>query len=220
MSHAHESGAISRLLAPPRWPAAARDALAAAGVTQAWADDHLRGLALSFAEPLLERRRRTASLGWPAVRYAYRPRPLADDAAAAADRVWAETFAAFEELAAALIRSRRLGLRGARHARLAEREREGLRRRIMRAAESLAQAAEGCAHAEDHARWLEERARLEARWSEAWQAVSAAVGDAWADAFAPRLAGMRALRPGPARWVLALALAAAAVLALLVFLPR
>src|SRR5690606_7893691 len=131
-----------------------------------------------------------------------------------------ETFAAFQELATARIRARRLGLRGARRVRLTEREREGLRRRIARAAEPLAPAAERCARAAHAELWLEERARLEAQWSAAWQAVAAAVGDVWADAFAPRLVELRTLRPGPARWALALVLVAAAILALLVLLPR
>lgn len=220
MSHAQESDAISRLLAAPRWSAAARAALAAAGVTQAWADDHLRALALVFAEPVLERRRRAASVEWPAVRDLYRVRPVADAAAAAADRVWAQTFAAFQELAAAQIRARRLGLRGARRVRLAPRELEGLRRRIVRVAEPLAHAAERCARAADQTQWLEERARLEAQWSDAWQAVAAAISEVWAEAFAPRLTKLRAMRPGPARWALALLLAAGVILALLVFFPR
>ncbi len=220
MRHAHESDALPRLLAAPRGPAAAQAALAAAGVTQAWADDHLRELALAFAEPVLERRRRAASLEWPAVRDLYRARPVADAAAAAADRVWAQTLTAFQELATARIRARRLGLRGARRVRLTERELEGLRRRITRVAEPLARAAERCARAADPAQWFEERARLEAQWSDTWQAVAAAVGEVWADAFAPRLADLRTMRPGPARWALALVLAAAVILALLVFLPR
>ena len=220
MSRAQESDAIPRLLAAPRWSAAARAALAAAGVTQAWADDHLRELALAFAEPVLERRRRAASVEWPAVRDVYRVRPLADAAAAAADRVWAQTFAAFQELATAQIRARRLGLRGERRVRFTARELEGLRRRIVRVAEPLAHAAERCARAADQAQWLEERARLEAQWSDAWQAVAASVSEMWADALAPRLTALRTMRPGPARWALALVLAAAVILALLALFPR
>ena len=218
MNHAQESDAIPRLLAASRWSAAEREVLAAAGITQVWADDHLRELALVFAEPVIERRRRAASLEWPAVREVYRARPVADAAAAAADRVWAQTFAAFQELAAAHIRSHRLGLRGARRVRLTPRELEGLRRRVVRAAEPLARAAGGCERAADSAQFLEERARLEAQWADAWQAVAAAVREVWADAFAPRLAELRAMRPGLARWALALLLAVAVILALLVML--
>lgn len=220
MNDAHESEAIPRLLALPRWPTAARDALETAGIARAWADDHLRRLALVFAEPVLARRRQAAALDWPAVRDAYRLRPLADDAAAVADRVWHETLTAFQELAAARIRTRRLGLRGARRARLSERERQGLHRRVTRPAESLLQAAERCARAPDHASWLEARARLEAQWTEAWQDVSAAVAAVWADALAPRLAALRGLRPGVPGWALALLLAAIAAAALLILLPR
>lgn len=218
MSHAHESDAIPRLLAAPRWSASALDGFGAAGITRIWADDHLRALALVFAEPVLARRREAAKLDWPAVRDVYRLKPLTDDAAAVADRVWNETFAAFQELAATRIRARRLGLRGARLARLAEHEQQGLRRRIARPAESLAAPAERCARAADHARWLEERARLEASWADAWDGVSAAVVGVWADTFAPRLDALRGLRPGPPRWALALLLAAAAIAAF-VLLP-
>src|SRR5690606_28582528 len=179
-----------------------------------------RSLALAFAEPVLERRRRAASLEWPAVRDLYRARPVADAAAAAADRVWAQTLTAFQELATARIRARRLGLRGARRVGLTGGGLAGLRRRITRVAEPLARAAERCARAADPAQWFEERARLEAQWSDTWQAVAAAVGEVWADAFAPRHADLRTMRPGPARWALALVLAPAVTHALPVFSPR
>jgi len=215
LNHAQESEAIPRLLAAPRWSAEAREALAAAGIAQAWADDHLCELAVVFAEPVLERRRRAVSLEWPTLRELYRARPLAAAATAAADRVWERTLAAFQELATGYIRSRRLGLRARRRVRFAPQELEGLRRRIVRAAEPLAPAAERCGRADEPTQWLEERARLEAQWADAWQAVTAAVSDVWANAFAPRLAELRAMRPGPAPWAIALVLVAAVILALL-----
>jgi hypothetical protein len=212
---AEDPGAIPRLLAPPRWPPHAREALEVAGIAPAWLADHLRDLAQGFADPVLARRRQAAALDWPAVRDVYRLGPLADDAAAAAERVWRDTLAAFQHLASAGIGARRLGLRGARRARLAREELQRLRRRVVRPAEPLRQAAEQCARAADPQAWAEERARLEHCWADAWEGVSAAVVGIWAEEFARRLASLRRLRPGLPAWALVLVLGLAAILALL-----
>jgi hypothetical protein len=212
---AGDSGAIPRLLASPRLPAHARESLEAAGIAPAWFADHLRELALGFADAVLSRRRQAAALDWPAVRDVYRLGPLVDDAAAAAERVWRDTLAAFQRLALTGIGSRRLGLRGARRARLGQEELQRLRRRVVRPAEPLRQAAEQCARATDPQAWAEGRARLEECWADAWEGVSAAVVGIWTEEFARRLASLRGLRPGLPAWALVLVLGLAAILALL-----
>ena len=217
MRDAGDSGAIARLLASPQWPARARESLEAVGIAPAWFADHLRELAQGFAEPLLSRRRQAAGLDWPAVRDVYRLGPLADDAAAAAERVWRDTLAAFQRLASSGIGTRRLGPRGARRAPVGQEELQRLRRRVIRPAEPLRQAAERCALATDPEAWAEGRARLEECWADAWEGVSAAVVDVWTEEFAPRLERLSRLRPGLPAWavVLVLVLGAAATLALL-----